>query len=218
MKLTLIIAVVMGLVAFLAVRLRGDRVVTASPHAHPSLPAPAPNVGEPDPDALLSGFSMADRDTEFFGRWKETVVNGLRVPFQTGDGQIRIYAGGFNADQEQISDVYLGSVTAGQSLPADGSEQRLDAFVGTQGRAVAERYFLYATGATEYPQLKIPEVRDGLISLSDAVVEVAIFESAGVQIEIDRKRVDGMQLAKDVRTVVTMAAALEANLVQSPGR
>ena len=161
--------------------------------------------------ALLSWFNPTERETGFFGPWKETRIRGVRVGFVDGGSMIDVVAGNFDADEEQITDIYMTHVAPGES-PPDVPEIRLDRFVGDDGAELARKYYLNATGAEDYPDLRNEDVRRALLALSDAVTEIGILESRGVQISLDTADTTRSSLESDVRHAVSIASALQSRL------
>jgi hypothetical protein len=154
-------------------------------------------------ERLLSSYQLQEKYTGFFGTWRETEIEGHRVAFKGYGGKLKIYVGDFDPDEEQITRVYLGRVSASQPLPGEDSGQRLDPIVGVEGSELARNYFLRATGG-EYPELQFPEVRSALLSLSPCVYEVGLYDFLGVGVGLDLT--DAAQSGID--SVVKQAVAL----------
>jgi hypothetical protein len=173
MNLIFFLAVaLLGAFGWVVLRTRRNETIAPLPEVEPARP------GEGQLDRLLSDYRLSERSTEFFGKWKETSVDGIRVAFLGTPELLNIEVGDFNPDEEQLSDIYLGVTHSDQPQPAT-DPRGLAPFVGPNGRALAERFQLNATGGTEYPQLCVHAIRDSLVALSDKVDEVAFYESGG---------------------------------------
>jgi hypothetical protein len=162
----------------------------------------------------VASFKLSERDTGFFGPWRECRVDGVRVAFQGTAAEFCIEVGNFNADEEQLSDVYLSSTRIGRPKPK-ARVRHLDPFVGPQGQAIAERYYLNATCDGGYTQLKVPEVQAALQKLSDTVDEISIYESGGFSISclgVTRHSVEA-----DVDRAVAIVKALGLAAGPTPG-
>ena len=81
-------------------------------------------------DELLAGYTLQSRETGFFGEWRETVIDGQRVAFQLSPHQLGIHVGNFDADDEQLSDVYLNAVAEGHKA---SSKRCLEQAMGPEG-------------------------------------------------------------------------------------
>ena len=203
LEIWIALAVSAALVA-LALRSRDEIIEMPSGLASPSPGTSAPAGYERDP--RLPALSLVDRDTGFFGTWSEGHHHGCRVAFQSHDKGVAIIAGDFDADDEQLSDIYLSQVGDWQLLPADGSAQRLAVALGAEGAELDERFFLNATGGT-YWQLRLPAVRRALVQLSDGVAEVSLFESGGVELTTHASAT-AESIARDLDRAIELARAL----------
>jgi hypothetical protein len=120
-----------------------------------------------------------------------------------------IFAGGFDADEEQLSETYLSQVGDARPLPRDGSGQRLAVAIGPEGAELDDRFYLNATSSS-YPQLRIPAVRRALLQVSDSIVEVALFESGGVELWTDATAT-AESLVRDLDAAIELTRALAAD-------
>lgn len=204
MKILLLIAVpVMVAVVALALRRNGATPASTHPRAAPAPPVPS------EVSRLIEAFRPNERETDFFGAWQESDVDGMRVGFQAGDRFLIAHLGDFDADREQRTELYLGTLSPSEEFPPGDSEQRIDRFLDETGQPLARRFILYATGPSDYPQLRIPAVRDGLISLSDSILEVGVYEDGGMQLQFDTSKATAVSVADDVRHAVAMVRALD---------
>ena len=183
---------------------RGDQIIAAAPGAEASQP-----VSQEASTSLLASFELATRDTQFFGPWQEGRVGAHRVAFQPNAETMFVYVGNFDPDREQLTDIYLAQISPTQPLPGKKSDQRLDSIVGEEGAALAQRYFLLATGG-DFPALRIPGVQQALQGMSSSVVEVGIYETRGVQLMLDLTGATPTSVNSDVRQAVAVGGALDA--------
>lgn len=184
---------------------------------NPSLSGPSPSFENSEAaassadfskiDRLLNKYSLVDKETEFYGPWREGRLDGVRIAFQSFPPQLAMYVGDFNSDEEQLSDLYMARVTENVALP-NNSAQRLDPFLPENRKELALMYFLLATGPEEYLQLKKSEVCDGLLRLSDTVHEVSINESGGIELHLDCEKVTSSSLDSDLKLALRMYKAL----------
>ena len=163
-------------------------------------------------ESLLSGFQLKRRETGFFGRWRETRLHGHRVAFQPGS-PMSILVGEFDPDEEQLTEVYLSKVSPTRPMP-ESEGRRLDRHVGERGRDLVDRYFLNASLPDDHA-LKVAEVRKALLELSPAVLDVKIYETKGVQIDLDPQQATPSSLADDVERAAAIVDSLESDEVQS---
>ncbi len=162
-----------------------------------------------DGNDLTAGFDLEDRNTDFFGPVRIGSVDGVQIAVQGSGGILAVSVGDINLDVEQLTEIYLGVASPSSPLPKEGSEQRIDRFLDEEGKALGRRYFLWATGPSDYPQLRIPEVRDGLAAFSDTIIELGIYEDGGLHLDIAAARADRSSVERDVRCAISMAKALD---------
>jgi hypothetical protein len=206
MKLFLFVVAVV-VVAMVALALRRKGSVSTPPSQGSGIPAQATVPSEVS--ALLKAFDLRERDTGFLGSWQEAAVDGSRVGFQLGDLFLIAHVGRFDADREQLTELYLGTVCPSEEFPGEDSDQRIDRFLDDKGKPLARRFILYATGPVDYPQLRIPEVRDGLTALSRSILEVGLYEGGGMQLQFDTSKATATSVESDVRQAVAMVRALD---------
>ncbi|MCP3980206.1 MAG: hypothetical protein GY716_12950 [bacterium] len=156
-------------------------------------------------ERLIRQFELNERDTGFFGEWSETELEGHRVAFQPGP-RMAVYVGDFDADNEQLTDVYLGQVSKLQPMP-EGGPRRLGPLLEGNGEDLARRFFLNADLSDDHP-LDDPQVRRALCALSESVLDVQIYESDGFQLEIDPDRATELTLRSDVKQATAVVDAL----------
>jgi len=161
-------------------------------------------------EGLLNSFQLKRRDTGFFGKWRETRLHGHRVAFQPGS-PMSILVGEFDPDEEQLTEVYLSKVSPTRPMP-ESQGRRLDGHVGPPGRDLVDRFFLNAN-LPDDPALKVAEVRKALLELSPAVLDVMIYETHGVQIDLDPTQATPSSLAEDVERAAAIVDSLEADAV-----
>ena len=161
-------------------------------------------------DELIPDFAKTDRKSGFFGPWKEGLLDGRRVAFILGsNGPRGIVAGEFDPNQEQLTDIYLDRLKIGEPLPAESSARRLDPYLGPEFADISSRYLLNATGRAAYPELKVPEIRHGLLALSDCVREVGFLESGGIELHLAETGLTRSALESDAKILVSMLKALD---------
>ena len=99
-----------------------------------------------------------------------------------------------------------------ESSYARASAPHLERIVGPGGKALASKFYLGALpqGQFDFPQPRLPALRDGIPRLSPSVQEVAIFESyRGMSLATDyTASVD--TVAEDLKLALAMVEALEA--------
>ena len=213
MKLFLfVVAVVVVALVVLALRRKGTAPATPSQGSW----LPAQTTAPSEVSALIDKFELHERETGFLGPWQEARVDGARVGFQLGDRFLIAHVGRFDADGEQLTELYLGTVCPSEEFPGEDSDQRIDRFLDERGKPLARRFVLYATGPVDYPQLRFPEVRDGLLALSSSILEVGLYEGGGMQLQFDTSKATATSVEGDVRHAVAMVKALdEARVPQS---
>lgn len=155
---------------------------------------------------MIPDWAATDRKTGFFGPWREGQFQGQRVGFIEGGGILRIEAGVIDPDQEHITDLYLSQVGPKEPLPSPDSPRRLDSYVGSDGAALIPRYILNATGGN-YPELRIPAVREGLLRLSRFVEEVQFYESGAMGLRLRAEGLDKKTVESDVAVLIGLLAA-----------
>lgn len=155
---------------------------------------------------MIPDWAATRRDTGFFGPWREGVFKGQRVGFIEGGGVLRIEAGVTDPDQEHITDLYLGRVGPNRPLPNPDSPRRLDPYVGSEGAALIPRYILNATGG-DYPELRIPAVREGLMRLSRFVEEVQFYESGAMGLRLSAEGLEKETVERDVAVLIDLMSA-----------
>jgi hypothetical protein len=165
------------------------------------------NVQSLEIDKLLAKYSLVDGESAFFGNWKQGQLENTRIAFQSSEKQLNIYVGDFDADQEQLTDLYLAKLSATNPLP-NKDAQKLDRFLPAEEKELALKYYLLASGPDKYPQLQSPTVCEGLLGLSTAVVEVGFFESGGIQLLLSSEMLTSATLDSDLRLSVEMYKAL----------
>jgi hypothetical protein len=192
--MTFEIWIAVGMLGFFAAGLAlRSRDTTVTPPAPGEIPgyspppafqyAPQPEF-PPDLAAKLPAMALDDRDTAFFGRWREGRLRGVRVAFQPWGKGVAILAGDFDPDEEQLSEIYLSQVSDAVPLPEESSVQRLQRALGGGAEEIDLRFFLNATGG-EYAELRSQAVCHALLGLSESIEEVMLFESGGVQFLTD---------------------------------
>lgn len=211
----LVVMLVVTLVAFVGVcilsyRLRSDSVIRHATSADRVAHQIA--VDRQAAEDLLSSYRLKGRDTDFFGKWRETRLHGHRVAFQPGS-PMSILVGEFDPDEEQLTEVYLSKVSPTRPMP-ESKGRRLDNHVDERGRELVDRYFLNASLPDDHA-LKVAEVRKALLELSPAVLDVMIYETNGVQIDLDPRQATPSSLAEDVQRAVAIVDSLEADDAQS---
>ena len=124
-----------------------------------------------------------------------------------------VLVGEVDPDQEQLTEVYLSKVSPARPMP-QSLGRRLDPHVGERGRDLAESYFLNA-GLPDEHALKVAEVRRALLELSPAVLDVMIYDSNAVQIDLDPTQATQSSLAEDIEHAAAIVDSLEADEAQS---
>jgi hypothetical protein len=162
-------------------------------------------------EGLLNSFQLKRRDTGFFGKWRETSLHGHRVAFQPGS-PMSILVGEFDPDEEQLTEVYLSKVSPTRPMP-ESLGRRLDSQTDVPGQDLADSYFLNASLPDDHA-LKVAEVRKALLELSPAVLDVMIYETKGVQIDLDPTQATASSLAEDVERAASIVDSLEADQAQ----
>jgi hypothetical protein len=184
------VGVVGALAVGLVLRSRDTTVTMPTTGEMPGFEAPPTPLHVPAPESAadfsvkLPAMALHDRDTAFFGSWREGSLRGVRVAFQPWGKGVAMLAGDFDPDEEQISEIYLSQVSDAAPLPEGSSEQRLQRALGAGAGEIDLRFFLNATGG-EYAELRSDAVRNALLGLSESIEEVMLFESRGVQILTD---------------------------------
>jgi len=107
--------------------------------------------------------------------WLEGYYGTMRFAVQEWGMDIHVYLG----DVVEVTEIYLGRVPPGSTLPPAGSPQRLDRIVGTEGAEIANQFLLLAhpAGDFDYPQLRLPELLHGIPHFSPSVGEIAIYDN-----------------------------------------
>jgi hypothetical protein len=188
----------------IAIRSRDETIVLPPESKARTSPDIEPSFGERDP--RLPPVPFDERETAFFGKWREARYRGCRVAFLSVDKGVQIIAGDFDADVEQLSDVYLSQVGDARPLPRKGSPQRLAVALGPEGAELDDRFFLNATGGS-YAALRRQRVRRALSDLSDSIAEVSFLESGGVELWTDASATRE-SVAADVEVAVALHRAL----------
>ncbi len=106
--------------------------------------------------------------------WWEGLAGTTPFAIQEVGGRLQVYVG----EIVEVTEIYLIRGGPQQPLPAEGSPGRLDRIAGKE-TLLARQFFLaaYPVGDFDYPQLRVPAVAEGIVSLSSCVREVAICEN-----------------------------------------
>ena len=191
------LAVLVGACVFLISR-QSNSQIASTQKVSPASPA--------NYEKFIFRFQTKEVKTSFCGLWKEVVIDGHRISFQPHS----IYIGDFDPNREQLSEIYLGRVNGDTPLPHENSKQRLDSFVGPEGTKLAQQYFLCATGREDYPELRIPKVRDNLLTLSPYVREVMFFEgNTGIQLQFDFSKATPEAFENDLKVLQEIYSAVK---------
>lgn len=121
----------------------------------------------------------------------------------------------------RVMECYLGEISGGvllglrragpdSPLPPPDSPQRVDAMVGDAGREAARQYFLHPVLAPpeRVRELLQPEVLSLLTSLSPRIGGLLIYDR-GVQLNLDRKRIDLDALDRDLERTAEIVAVIQ---------
>jgi hypothetical protein len=138
--------------------------------------------------------------------WWEGTVDGRTIAFQAQGRETMLFAG----EVVEITEIYLVRIDADAAEVPPGT--RLDRIVGAEGAVLAARFFLGAhpRGSFDYPQLRLPALRDGIARLSDSVRELSVFDNfRGLSLRLD-ERATPETVAADLGRALAMLAALEA--------
>jgi hypothetical protein len=159
-------------------------------------------------EGLLRHYQLRDRETGFFGKWRETRLHGHRVAFQSGP-PLSVMIGEFDPDEEQLTEVYLSKVSPSRPMP-DSKGRRLDPDLGSPSNDLSRDYFLNA-GLSSNHALLVEDVRRELLALSPAVLDVQIYEANGVQLDLDPDSTTPKTLEDDVARAAAIIDTLEAD-------
>lgn len=169
-------------------------------------------VGTKSPvfQAIVEAYGLEEAqayDLSITFSWWEGVIEGTPFAIQEIGGRFQLYVGAI----VEVTEIYLIRVGPQTPLPAEGSPGRLDRIAGKEN-PLARRFFLasYPTGDFDYPQLRVPGVGDGILSLSPTVREVAIRENfRGLSLEIDPP-VSREHFDRDLQGAIGIVKALAA--------
>ena len=158
--------------------------------------------------ALYALEKKAPYEASIVDDWWEGKIDRRAVAFQERGAGVIMYVG----KVEEITEIYLVRSAAGQPVQAGASLPHLERIAGEEGKALAAQFDLGAApqGPFDFPQLRLPSVRDGIPRLSSSVREVAIFESyRGISIATDHTA-SVETVAEDLKLAFAMLEALEA--------
>lgn len=110
-----------------------------------------------------------------------------------------VYLGGV----EEFTRLYLGRVGPGRKPPAG----RLEPPAGPRSAELAGRYRLFA-GDANAPELGVPAIQDGLLTLSPHVEQVS-FYPVGLDLRINTKHATRADVERDVKIALSIVKALE---------
>ncbi len=140
--------------------------------------------------------------------WWEGKLNGRFIAFHDPDNpyHFEIFVG--KIDKEPS--VNLKRIYPSNPEPKKDFEQRLDRFVGEEGRELAKNFLLYTNApAPDYPQLRIPQLRDALLKLSSSVYFVSIYNK-GVEIRVGKQQATPETIKVDVQLALSVVTTLES--------
>jgi len=197
--------------ALLGLRLRADSVIAPATSADRVAYQVARD--RQSAEGLLRHLRLRDRETEFFGAWRETKLHGHRVAFQPGP-PMSVMIGEFDPDEEQLTEVYLSKVSPSRPMP-ESAGRRLDSHLGDQRHDLSREYFLNA-GLPSDHALRVEEVRRELLALSPAVLDVQIYETNGVQLDLDPTCTTPESLDGDVARAAAIIDTLEQHTQGHP--
>jgi hypothetical protein len=161
-------------------------------------------------DQLKAGFGLVKTtpsEPSILDDWWEGRLEGRVVAFQERPDGLMVHLGQI----EEITEIYLARVGAGQPLPAEGSPQRLDRIVGRAGAALASQFCLAAhpPGEFDYPQLRLPALRDGIPRFSPSVQEILVYERCRGLSLITDQTATRESLEEDLTLAMAMLEELE---------
>lgn len=162
-------------------------------------------------DQLQTIYRLEQRapaeSTCIMGNWWESQLEGRLLAFMEHRQGMAVFLGRV----EEITEIYLSRLAPGQALPAAALRQHLARIVGAEGAALAEQFYLAAhpDGDFDYPELRLPPLRDGIPRLSASVREVAIYESFRGLSLITDETATVETIGTDLQLAVDMLKALE---------
>jgi len=126
---------------------------------------------------IIAFYSLAKKkpyEPSIMHDWWEGELRGRTIAFQLWEGKLFVYVG----EVVEITEIYLERVSQKNQLPPEDSPQRLDRIVG-EGSVLASQFYLvaYPEGAFDYPQLRLPALKDGIPKFSAAVDQIMICEN-----------------------------------------
>lgn len=144
--------------------------------------------------------------TCLMGNWWESSLAGRTLAFMEHGRGVAVFVGMI----EEITEIYLRRQAPGQPVPAD-ARLHLARIVGAAGAELAARFFLAAHpgGDFDYPELRLPPLRDGIPRLSQSVREIAIYEGRqGLSLIID-ETAEVESVGADLQLALAMLAVLD---------
>lgn len=186
-----------------------------------AIPALSPLSARADATALFeqlkSRYALAEKtpyEPSLMQNWWEGSVNNSPVAFQQRGEDITVFVGRV----EEITDIYLIRITADNPAPSPETTAHLERIAGPEGKALASQFYLAAypsSGDFDFPQLRIPALRDGITKLSPSVSEVAIFEShKGLSFNIAAAGATVETIEEDLKLAQAMVQAMEQKQTQ----
>jgi hypothetical protein len=129
-------------------------------------------------EQLKSVYALEEKtpyESSIMGEWWEGRIGDRSIAFQNRGRGLAVFVG----KAEEISDIYLVRRSAGRPVPADASAAHIERIAGPEGKALASQFYLGALpqGRFDFPQLRLPALRDGIPQFSSSVQEVMLFES-----------------------------------------
>ena len=119
------------------------------------------------------------------GDWWEGRHEGRLLAFTSNGNRLFLYLG----EPTEITVIYLVGATPGDPPELAATRKHVERIVGAEGAIFTHRFRLGATqqGALfDFPQLRLPALRDGLPKFSTSARDVMIFENMrGLQVVFD---------------------------------
>lgn len=140
-------------------------------------------------EALVERYGLEKKkppeESCLMGEWWEGVHDERRIGFDQRGHNLFLNLG----EPTEITEIYLVSAAPGDPPGLAATRRHVERITGAEGAAFAERFRLGATpqGALfDFPQLRLPALRDGLPKLSPSVRQVMIFENLqGLALALD---------------------------------